>query len=213
MVAPFAPPLNISTDCDYQVILTCYASDLAQVDISACTAALLELFITPSDAYPRISVSLESGNLAFGVAPPAPTGLFILEQGGLAQLGTAAYAQPGIQATIVDTVSSIAALEALVTTNYLLSNTVFLTAGSGQYFQWSPLDTRTPNGTTIVAGLGGTGNWLLVGTVTISIPASMTAALAGNDRAGYNLFVTWGNYATTLFASGTAYISTTFPTQ
>jgi hypothetical protein len=211
--APFAPPLTIATDCDYQVVLTCYASDLAQVDISACQAAVLELYVTPQDPSPLISVSLESGNLVMGVAPPVPEGLFVIEQGDLAQLGTAAYAQPGIVATIVDTVASIAALEALPTSGYQLSNVVLVTGGAGQYFQFSPGDTRTPNGTTIVAAYEASGNWLLCGTVTISIPASMAGALTGFDTAKYNLFVSWDNYATSLFMSGTAYVGTTYPSQ
>ena len=207
MSSSFSQDFNVTAGDDAQVIVTCFASDLAQVDISAATSASLALYITPEDPAPLATVTTTpgpSGSLVFGIGPPVPEGLFATSQASLAQLGTASFTQLGVQATIVAIVANIGALQALPTTNYVLSNVVFVT-GVG-YYQWSPLDSRTPSGTTIVAGAGSTGNWLLFGTVTISLKAAATALLAGWDRAVAVMTVTWSDTTTTQFLSGTAFI-------
>ena len=47
MSSSFSQDFNVTAGDDAQVIVTCFASDLAQVDISAATSASLALYITP----------------------------------------------------------------------------------------------------------------------------------------------------------------------
>lgn len=216
MPAPFSTPLNIAAGEDFQSILTFFASDLAQVDLTAATSVVMSIYITPEDAAPLVTLSTTSGPegvLTLGPAPPVPVGLFATGQAVLASLGTAAFLQNGILATVVDTVANVAALEVLDTTSYVLSNVVFVTdpvAGSG-YYQWSLGDTRTPNGTTIVAGNASTGNWLLCGSLTIDIVGAATALLAGYSRAESKVVVTWADSTTSLVFAGPVYIGQPVP--
>ena len=211
MAAPFNQDLNVDASCNIQAVITCYASDLSQVDISAATSVSLEMRITAEDPNPL--VTLTGGDIVLGVAPPVPEGLFASEPGSLAKLGTAAFASFGVNALIVDTVADLTALGNLDATNYLLSNVVFVTTGGpvagGSYYQWSPADGRTPNGTTIVAGHAGAGNWLLYGTLTANISSSVAAAFVGWDQAVYDVLVTWASGAVTKLVSGVAYVEQT----
>jgi hypothetical protein len=211
MSAPFNQDLNLDASCDSQFILTCYASDLSQLDISAATSVTLEMRVTTEDAQPLIT--LTGADIVTGIAPPVPEGLFLTEPGPLAKLGPAAFAALGVSALVVDSVADIAALEALPTTNFVLSNVVFVATGGpitgGSFYQWSLADTRTPDASKIVAGAGATGNWLLFGTMTVNLTAAAAAALVGWDSAVFDVLVTWASGAITKLVSGRALIEQT----
>ena len=215
MITPFTQDLNIVAGASSQTILTCYSSALAQVDLSLATSVSLQMYITPQDLTPLVTVTTTSGpsgQLTLGVAPPIPAGLFAASQAALAELGTAAFITPGLTGTIVATVASVAALTATVTTGFALSNVALITGASPSgFYQWSPGDVRTPNGTTIVAGNAGTGNWLLFGTVVINLTSSASLALAGWDRAQHVITVTWSDGTTTQFISGKTEIGQPVP--
>jgi hypothetical protein len=212
MAAVFQQDLNLDVGLDAQIILTGFTTALAQVGIGLPGAtqptAVLDIRATPEDPSPLVSLSTSSG-LTFGVAPPAPAGLTVTEQGGLAVVGASPTVQVGVSETIVSTVASTTALSNVATTTFALGNVAFVTAGAGSYYIWSPGDPNTPNGTTVVAGAGSTGNWLLFGTLTVAVAATLAQALLGYDYLQYDLVVTWPNAAQTKLFAGRVWVSTT----
>ena len=108
-------------------------------------------------------------------------------------------------------VASVAALEATATGAYILGTLAFVSAAAGAYYAWSPLDPSTPNGTTILAGAGGTGCWLWAGTFSLSLTATATAALVGYDYAQWGMLVTFGDGEVVEVVSGRVYAFTTPP--
>jgi len=76
---------------------------------------------------------------------------------------------------VASSVTDLASLAALCTTTFVAGTLAFVQAPISSYYSWSPDDTQTPNGSTIVAGMNG--NWLLSAAQTGAV------ALAGNDGA------------------------------
>jgi hypothetical protein len=74
---------------------------------------------------------------------------------------------------IASSVADLASLAALCTTTFVAGTLAFVQAPVSSYYSWSPADTETPNGSTIVAGMNG--NWLLCAAQTGAV------AMVGSD--------------------------------
>jgi hypothetical protein len=194
MTLPVPLDLQVTVGCSFSAVATVSATLGAQLGLLGATGEL-RVAITPEDDAPLVDVtttSSDQGELTFGVTFPSPAGLPAASGGALVQLGTlpsVATSVPQVSATV----ATLVALGNLTTTPFSLGSVAYVTASSGSYFAWSPLDPSTPNGTTIIAGAGATGNWLLCGTVTIELTPTATAALQGYDVALWTLLVTFGD--------------------
>jgi hypothetical protein len=151
---------------------------------------LLQITTTPSS----------SGSLVFGVPCLSPVGATCTSEAELLQLGRGQVIETPPVVPLAGTTATLSTLAAYVTTGLVVGNVVFVQAGTGSYFAWSPNDTNMPNGSTIIMSTFATGNWLLCGTVTISIPAANVIPVL--QGALYNLLVTWNNGTTTKLFEG-----------
>ena len=197
--------LYFDTQCDYVRGIILLGGGSTFVGLSV-TAAVLTIKATPLDPAPLVRATLAGGQLTFGVAPPPPVGAQCACLAELDALGGPPLVDLDPPAPVVLTVATLAALAAADTSPYALGDCAFVQAGQGAYYAWSPLDPNTPNGTTIIAGLGGTGNWLLAVTVQVSIPLATLVPLVGTAQATYSLLVTWSQGGTSSLLEGTAYI-------
>ncbi len=211
-----AVPLPLSLD----LTLTPGTSYAATIRVSTMAGALLglpgataelDVFVTPLDPAPLLSVtttSSASGSLIVGASFAGPAGLAATTGASLGQLGPSPTVSADIP-IVSATFASLSALASLPTTTYSLGTVAFVTASEGSYYGWSPLDPSTPNGTTIVAGSGG--NWLLYGTVIVTLTASGLAALGGWDRAAWALRATLADGEVVPLVSGRVYVAPAAP--
>jgi hypothetical protein len=215
MGALFSLPLNLDVGCDTQLIVNCFSSTYAQLGILGATG-LLEIRASPWDPAPLVTITTTpgaQGGLVYGVTFPSPAGLAVSEQGGLAALGPSSSLTTGIQSltgpgSVATTQATTGALSALATAPFFLGAVALVTAGPGTYYMWSPLDPSTPNGSTILAGASG-GNWLQVGTATITVSAAAALTCSGYDTLSWDLLTIWGNGTTTKLLDGQVLVSQT----
>ena len=192
-MTPLRLDLTLPAGSDFTTTALVSSTTGAQLGLVGATA-VLSAYVTPADAAPLFQVSTTAsaaGSLVLGVTFPPPAGLAAPNGAGLEQLGVLPSVSTALPVPPVATVATLAALGALSTTAYSLGSVAFVLAGAGAYYAWSPLDPSTPNGTTIVAGVGG--NWLWYSTVTVTISAASAATLAGYDLARWSLVVTFGD--------------------
>lgn len=210
-------PLDLALDAgvDFATLLTLNGLSGTQFAAPGSTAQLVVRGF-PLDTVPLFVVSTTpsaSGSLVLGVGAPL-LAVNCTSFAALEQLGLPFSASQAPPVPLEITVATLGALAALNTTPFSLGDIGFVQAGAGSWFAWSPGDTLTPNGTTIVATTGGgpPGNWLLAGTVTITITSLAAATLSGFSGAYFDLLLTWGNGTTTNLVSGTIRIAQTKPT-
>jgi hypothetical protein len=204
MTLPLPLDLTLTAGTDFSATVTVSSFLGAQLGFLNASAELTA-YITPMDPAPLFQVSTAgsaAGSLALGVTFPAPAGLAASGSGALEQLGLATVTT-GLPPTSA-TVANLIALAALPTTSYVLGTLAFVSSGSGSYYAFSPDDPSTPNGTTVVAGVGG--NWLLAGTVGIDISAASTAALAPYSYAAWALVVTLADGEQVPLLAGQIYV-------
>ena len=192
--------LDIAADshCDLVLPVTILLGGTVFAGLTVASAAFT-LRATAADPMPIALASTSFGmGLTFGVAPPSPVGA---QCTNLAELEADYDGPPVVQTSppnaIVATVAGLAALASLAATGFTLGQYAFVQAGAGAYWAWSPGDTRTPDGKTIVASTAPSpapaGNWLLAPTVLVHIPAASLAGLVGISQAVYDLLVTWAD--------------------
>ncbi len=215
MSAILSAALYLDTFCDSAQAWTIYSTNSQSAGLVGATVQLA-IRAVPTDATPLVLVTTTvgpSGLITLGVAPPAPLGAACSNLAELLALGAPFSLVNAPPAPVGSTVATLAALAALPTTPLVVGAVAFVTAGVGAYYLWSPGDANTPNGTTIVATTsGGTaGNWLLSGTVTVTITAAAMAALVGIEQASFDLLVTWGSGGgtTSKLVEGPVYIEQT----
>jgi hypothetical protein len=206
--------LDLSLDVGADAVALVTLSGLGGLLI-ACAGATAQLGVraTDLDPSPLFTISTTGGalgQLTFGVAQPSG-GLAASSANALAQAAYPFTPSTAAPTPVTYTPSTIAAMAALSTTGVAAGTIAFVQAALGSWFAWSPGDTNTPNGATIVTSTSGTvaGNWLLMGTVTISITAAATLLLSGYNQAFYDLVVTWGNGTKTKLLSGNVWIAQT----
>jgi hypothetical protein len=209
--------LSLDTFADYSAIFTILtgSSAAAMLDLggSSGTPATVTMTIraTPSDTAPLLTVSTSpspSGALVLGVALPPPAGASATSEAVLQEIvgqgvPTLSMTPPEPVATVLATV---AALEAMSTAGVTLGTVAFVSS-TASWYAYSPGSTVTPNGTTVVAATDSGGNWLLCGTIAVTITNAATIPLVGTSRAIFDVFVTWPNNTTTPLLSGTVDIT------
>ena len=205
--------LNLDTGCDFLGVYTVTGGSGAVVGLSGATAELA-IKLAPQDTTPIVVITTTpgpSGGLTLGVAPPSPSGSACVSNVSLEALGGPATVQEGVFGLAENTVSLVTL--APLPTSALVLGSVVLVTSTGQFFMWSPGDTSTPNGTTIVASTATypsvAGNWLLYGTVTITLTNAATTSLLGTNEAYFDLVVTWSNSTMRKLFAGTVQIAQT----
>jgi hypothetical protein len=183
MSALLSYPLDVNTYCDYAASFTWAASGTPDVPVNfagATAAMMIRLF--PSDPLPLVSISTTgspSGFIVLGIAPPGPLG------------------------------ATVANLAALVTfdASAFLSGTLVAVTAPAAFYAWSPAATAPPDGVTVVTGAGG--QWLLCGTIQVSILKAALLSLVGTAQAFYDLVVTFPNGTSQKFLDGYVYVDQT----
>ena len=191
---PVSHDLQVTVGTSFFAALTISASSGAQLGLLGATAEL-RVSVSPADPQPLVDVTTTpgaDGGLLLGVTFPPLGGVAVSNGSGLVQLGGLPLVTTSLPTPALF-VADVPTLEAAATAAYVLGTVAFVESGAGAYYNWSPNDPSTPNGTTIVAGLGGSGNWLQAGTVNISFTPAATAALVGYDIASWVLLVTFAD--------------------
>jgi hypothetical protein len=198
--------LSLDTYCDYQQTFTFLASSQAVgLVVASAVLTIANNPETPTSLLQLTTSASSSGQLIFGVACPSPVGATCSNLAELVALGSGSLTSgPPVPPAVGET-STLTSLAAYVTTGLVVGDAVFVQAGRGSYYAWSPLDPNTPNGQAVIASTSATGNWLLCGTVTITIAACAVApALVGTY---WNLLVTWSNGTTSKLFAGEVEVS------
>lgn len=208
MSALIQQDLYVDTFCDIVVGLLVQSAGATMVGLTV-TSAQLTVRVTPQDVSPLLVATTAAGQLTFGVAPPPPVGAQCANVSELEAAAPLTVITTPPEPT-VETFASLAAMAAFNASALTVGQLAIVTAGVGSFYQWSPGDTNTPNGTTIVASTGGTaGNWLLAVTVQIQVAQALLLPLLGTSQAQYDLLVTWSNGTTTKLLEGAWYTDQT----
>ena len=176
--------LSLDTFCDFSQSFTFTQGATGPlVDFTGATARLM-IRSNPADPAALVTVSTTlsaSGQLFLGIAPPG---------------------------TLASTVANLAALAALAT-GALLAGAMVSVVAPASYYVWIPGSVLVPDGVTIVAGAGGGGNWLLTGTIRVTLAAAALAALVGTMQAAYDLLVTFPSGLTAKYLEGAVFCDQT----
>ncbi len=218
MGALLALDLNVDAGVDQAVLVTLLGQNGAQIALQGVTAAELALSLTSLDSQPLAEVTTtpsSSGSLTFGVAPPAPTGANVASVAQLEAQGLPLTLSTSSSVPVVATVANVAALETLATAGLTVGQIAILASGgAGAFYQWSPADPGTPNGTTIIASSESpAGNWLLAGTVAIVLTAATAALFAGFASGIWDLVLTWADGTHTKLLGGRVFVTQTEATN
>ena len=219
MGALLTMPLNLDVGVDQAVLVTLLGQNGAQIALQGITAAELAVSLTSLDAQPLAEVTTApsaSGSLTFGVAPPSPVGANVASFAELEAQGLPLTLSTSAPVPVVATAATVAALEALSTTGYTVGEIAILASGgAGSFYQWSPGDPGTPNGTTVIAATGSPspGNWLLAGTIAIVLTAAAAALFAGYASGVFDLVVTWADGTRTKILAGPILVTQTEATN
>ena len=185
MGAVFDLDLYVDVACDYATSVTWLANE-EFVDFTGATA---QMVVRPISGSTEVLLTLST-------TPVADVGFISL-----------GYAPPG---PYVATVSDLTALANYPTTDLIQGNIVEVLEPSDAFFAWIPGSPLTPDGVTIIASTGSiAGNWVLSGTIYISIANPATLIFAGLVQASYDLLVTWSTGIVQKILSGTVYIDQT----
>jgi hypothetical protein len=210
MSSLFRLPLDVDASVDFYALVSCVGQDYVPISVGQGVTATLQIFGSPLDPSPLITVSTTPGSngaLLFGVGLPDPAGTACATESAIAEHGFPGSVTTTPPLANQGSVANAAALTALVTTSFQEGDVVFVTASPGLFYAWSPLDTRySPDGKTVIQGNAGTGLWLLCGTVLVQLTAAALEALAGFDHATYNLVVAWTDETKTKLLSRDVFV-------
>lgn len=111
--------LYLDTECDLALPITLLADGNTFVGLSAASAQFT-LRVTPIDPSPLVQATITNGQLAFGVAPPAPVGAQCASATELEALLGPPVVQTSPPGPVDLTVASAAALQAVLTGGQVL---------------------------------------------------------------------------------------------